>query len=221
MAANHHARAKTRGVSGPAVGGLPRDVPTTMLVASVTDATDKAESAPTNQGPLVVTRGLEIGHDGQAILPPIDVEFGRGAFWAIVGPNGAGKSTFVRTVLGLDRPVRGSVIRAPDVRPCYVPQQATLDPIFPIRVREFVLMGCLKPGRLMGPARHADIEAAEAALAEVRAADLGRKLLRDLSGGQRQRVLLARALAAGRTCIFWTSRPRRWTSPPNGMCWTC
>lgn len=184
-----------------------RDVPTAMLVDTyVTGVTDKAGSAPSPQIPLVVTRELEIGHDGQAILPPINVEFGRGTFWAVVGPNGAGKSTFVRTVLGLDRPVRGTVSRAPDLRPCYLPQQAALDPIFPIRVREFVLMGCLREGRMMGPARHADMEAAEAALVEVRAADLGRKLLRDLSGGQRQRVLLARALAA-RANLYFLDEP--------------
>jgi zinc transport system ATP-binding protein len=162
----------------------------------VTGATDRAESAVPRQAHLVATHALEVGYDGQAILPPIDIQIGRGVFWAIVGPNGGGKSTFVRTLLGLDRPVGGSVVRAPDLRPCYVPQQATLDPIFPIRVLEFVLMGVLQRGKLVGPASHADREAAKAALAEVRAADLERRLLRDLSGGQRQRVLLARALAA-------------------------
>jgi len=108
----------------------------------------------------------------------------------------------VRTLLGLERPVAGSVTCAPDCRPCYVPQQATLDPIFPIRVLEFVLMGRLGPRRLWGPAAAADRAAAQAALAEVSAGDLGRKLLRDLSGGQRQRVLLARALAADANMYF-------------------
>jgi zinc transport system ATP-binding protein len=167
-----------------------------MFTSSVTGVTDKAESAVPNQSPLVVTRGLEVGYDGQTILPAIDLEIGRRAFWVVLGPNGAGKSTFVRTLLGLDRPVRGTVERAPDLRPCYVPQQATLDPIFPVRVLEFVLMGVLRRGRLLGPAHRPEIEAATEALQEVRAADLRGRLLRDLSGGQRQRVLLARALAA-------------------------
>jgi zinc transport system ATP-binding protein len=158
--------------------------------------TDQAESTGRGSGPLVVTRGLEVGYEGRAILPPIEIEIGRRAFWAVLGPNGAGKSTFVRTLLGLDRPVRGTVTRAPDLRPCYVPQQAALDPIFPIRVLEFVLMGLLERGRLLGPASRSEIEAAGVALTEVRASDLGPRLLRDLSGGQRQRVLLARALAA-------------------------
>jgi zinc transport system ATP-binding protein len=177
------------GVCGAAGRGL-------CWVLSVTGMTDRATSAGSPKSPLVVTHGLEVGFDGRAILPAIDIQIDRGAFWAIVGPNGAGKSTFVRTLLGLDRPVRGTLIRAADLRPCYVPQQATLDPIFPVRVLEFVLMGVLEKGNLIGPARRTDLETAAVALQEVHASDLSRRLLRDLSGGQRQRVLLARALAA-------------------------
>jgi len=171
----------------------------TIVARFVGGATEKAGHrtvAAQNPEPLLVTRALEVGYDGEAILPAIDLRIGRKEFWSVIGPNGAGKSTFVRTLLGLDRPVRGSVTRAPDLRPCYVPQQATLDPIFPIKVLDFVLMGALERGKLLGPAGQVEIEAALQALAEVRAADLRRRLLRDLSGGQRQRVLLARALAA-------------------------
>lgn len=167
-------------------------------------STDAKEKRP--PGPLLVATALEIGHDGAAILPPLDLAIERGVYWAIIGPNGAGKSTFVRTILGLDRPIRGVVTRAPDLRAAYMPQQATLDPIFPIRVLEFVLMGRIARtrnrtgndgrGGLMGPPLRDDLQAARAALRDVRAADLERRLLRDLSGGQRQRVLFARALAA-------------------------
>ncbi|MBC8132966.1 MAG: ATP-binding cassette domain-containing protein [Deltaproteobacteria bacterium] len=159
-------------------------------------APDKAESAAPHTSPLLVIQGMEVGFDGQAILPPIDIQVAPRSFWAVLGPNGSGKSTFVRTVLGLLRPVRGTVTRAPDLRPCYVPQQTTLDPIFPMRVLEFVLMGVLERGRLWGPARREDIELAQNALEQVKGSDLRRRLLRDLSGGQRQRVLFARALAA-------------------------
>jgi zinc transport system ATP-binding protein len=172
----------------------------------MTAASDTAEAHARSDSPLVVTRGLKVGYDGSAILPPIDIQIGRRAFWAIVGPNGGGKSTFVRTLLGLDRPVGGTVTRAADLRPCYVPQHAALDPIFPIRVLEFVLMGVLERGRLIGPARQPDVEIAMSALAEVGASAVARKLLRDLSGGQRQKVLLARALAA-RANLFVLDEP--------------
>jgi ABC-type Mn2+/Zn2+ transport system ATPase subunit len=208
---------------------LPADTaPSTIPSAS----TEPARGRPGERASeaLLVAAALEIGHDGAAILPPIELRIERGSFWAIIGPNGSGKSTFVRTILGLDRPIRGAVTRAPDLRAAYMPQQATLDPIFPIRVLEFVLMGRIvrrrsapppRPaggagtgarggaggrdadhggpgthGGLMGPPTREDLRAARAALRDVRAAELERRLLRDLSGGQRQRVLFARALAA-------------------------
>jgi zinc transport system ATP-binding protein len=145
--------------------------------------------------PLLTTEALAVGHNGVAILPTTSVTIAAGELWAVIGPNGAGKSTFVRTLLGLEPPVAGRVERAPGVRLGYVPQQGTLDPIFPISVRDFVLMGRQGPGNVVGHWRPDDRAAAEAALGEAGARELGRRQLRDLSGGQRQRVLMARALA--------------------------
>jgi ABC-type Mn2+/Zn2+ transport system ATPase subunit len=145
--------------------------------------------------PLISARALEVGYGGEAILPALSVEIARGELWAVVGANGAGKSTFVRTLLGLERPVAGEVERAPGLRLAYVPQQGALDAIFPVSVRDFVLMGRQGPGHVVGRASGADLEAARAALAEAGAAEFERRQLRDLSGGQRQRVLMARALA--------------------------
>jgi len=145
--------------------------------------------------PFIRTEALSVGYGGVAILPPISVPIRGGELWAVIGPNGAGKSTFVRTLLGLERPVGGSVERARDVRLGYVPQQGALDPIFPISVLDFVLMGRQGRGNVVGRATRADREAAAAALDEAGVRALAHRQLRDLSGGQRQRVLMARALA--------------------------
>jgi zinc transport system ATP-binding protein len=147
--------------------------------------------------PLLRAEALEVGYGGAAMLPPLTLSVGKGELWAVVGPNGAGKSTFVRTLLGLERPVAGGVERAPGLTLAYVPQQGALDGIFPVAVRDFVLMGRQGPGNLLGRWSDADLAAADAALAEAGAAAFARRPLRDLSGGQRQRVLLARALARG------------------------
>jgi ABC-type Mn2+/Zn2+ transport system ATPase subunit len=145
--------------------------------------------------PLLRADALTVGYAGQAILPPLSLTIGAGQMWAVIGPNGAGKSTFVRTLLGLERAVDGGVHRSPGLRLGYVPQQGTLDAIFPISVRDFVLMGRQGPGNVTGRWRPADRAAADAALADVGVANLARRQLRDLSGGQKQRVLMARALA--------------------------
>jgi len=151
---------------------------------------------------LLTTRALSVGYDGAAILPPIDVAFRAGELWAVIGPNGAGKSTFLRTVLGLESPVDGAMERAPGLRMSYVPQASDLDPIFPVSVIDFVLMGRQRPGNVIGRWPKADREAAMNALAVAEAAQLARKYVRDLSGGQRQRVLIARAIASEADLFF-------------------
>jgi ABC-type Mn2+/Zn2+ transport system ATPase subunit len=145
--------------------------------------------------PLIRAEALQVGFGGVAMLPPLTLAVAAGELLAVIGPNGAGKSTFVRTLLGLARPVAGTVTRAAGLRLAYVPQQGALDAIFPISVMDFVLMGRQGEGQVMGRVSEADAVAAREALAEAGVADLARRALRDLSGGQRQRVLMARAIA--------------------------
>jgi zinc transport system ATP-binding protein len=152
--------------------------------------------------PLLRAEAMTVGYDGIAILPALTLAVRAGEVWAVIGPNGAGKSTFVRTALGLARPVAGAIERRPGLRLAYVPQQSALDTIFPISVMDFVLMGLqgrdnvvlARPGLYFARAR--------AALAEAGVEALERRQLRDLSGGQRQRVLMARALATDADLVF-------------------
>jgi ABC-type Mn2+/Zn2+ transport system ATPase subunit len=121
----------------------------------------------------------------------------------VIGPNGAGKSTFVRTALGLLRPVAGAISARPGLRLAYVPQQSALDAIFPISVLDFVLMGLQGAGDVLLRRGQRPYEAqARAALDEAGAGAFARRQLRDLSGGQRQRVLMARALATDADIVF-------------------
>src|SRR5216110_3237977 len=97
---------------------------------------------------LLSTDGLVVGYDGAAILPPLTMTIGAGELWAVIGPNGSGKSTFLRTAIGLVPPVGGKLERRAVLRLAYVPQQSTLDTIFPISVVDFVLMGLQGPGNV-------------------------------------------------------------------------
>ncbi len=150
---------------------------------------------------LLRFEALAVGYQGAAILPPLSATIAAGELWAVIGANGAGKSTFVRTALGLQRPVSGSIDRRPGLKLAYLPQQSALDTIFPISVSDFVGMGRYGDGNgVFAPPGLAGL--VRAALAEAGAAALAPQQLRDLSGGQRQRVLMARALVTDADLIF-------------------
>jgi len=75
-----------------------------------------------------------------------------------------------------------------------VPQRETLDPVFPLSVREVVRMGAY--GRLdrFGRLRREDLDLVCRSIERVGLADRERVRFSRLSGGQRQRALIARAL---------------------------
>jgi zinc transport system ATP-binding protein len=146
--------------------------------------------------PLLRCERLVVGHGGQALLPPCDLELRRGKLTMVLGRNGSGKTTFFRTVLGLLPPVSGRVRRGPGVRLAYVGQGTALDRILPLRARDVVAWGVLGGWRFLAPGNGRTEAACARALAEAGAAELADRPFRDLSEGQKQRVLLARMLAA-------------------------
>ena len=152
--------------------------------------------------PLLALRDVTFAYDEEPILDRVSLEVGRRDFLAIIGPNGGGKTTLLKVMLGLLQPRSGRVERAGAAegrgpRPAtlgYVPQFATFDRDFPLRVREVVQMGRLA---LRGPLRRytsADRIAVAAALARLGLAPIAEQPVGQLSGGQLQRTLIARAL---------------------------
>lgn len=143
---------------------------------------------------LLALEDADLGFPGARVLRGVELRVAPGSFTAVVGDNGSGKSTLLRTLVGVLPPRRGRLRRRPGLRIGYVPQQARLDPLFPLTAAEVVGQGLDRgPGR---PRRHgrAEAEQVAAALARVGLADAGPRLFARLSGGQKQRALLARAL---------------------------
>jgi zinc transport system ATP-binding protein len=156
------------------------------------------------ENPIIELDRVTVQYQALVALEDVSFRVMPGEFLALIGPNGSGKTTLVRTILGLIEPTAGLVRlfgKAPRElgkewgRVGYVPQVAQIDPHFPIRVFDVVLMGRYgKVGLIRRPAER-DREAARLALERVGLADLARRQMGRLSGGQRQRVLVARALA--------------------------
>jgi ABC-type Mn2+/Zn2+ transport system ATPase subunit len=77
----------------------------------------------------------------------------------------------------------------------YLPQRAALHLDLPLRARDVVMMGRLRPGKWLRPASKADKEAVREALARVGLNDRADSPIGEMSFGQQQRVFFARALA--------------------------
>jgi zinc/manganese transport system ATP-binding protein len=125
-----------------------------------------------------------------------------GELIAVLGPNGAGKSTLLKVMLGLIRPITGSVEvlgEAPgrrNDRIGYVPQFRAIESDMTLRGREVVRFGL--DGNKWGPgwpSRQRN-ERIDRVLKEVDAAVLAEQPIGRLSGGERQRLLIAQALVS-------------------------
>ncbi len=146
---------------------------------------DSQAALPAEAGaaaPLVATRGLAFGRDGQRILWDVDFAVRPGEIVTIVGPNGSGKTTLIRLLIGAEAPTGGRLERRPGLRIGYVPQRLAIDYTMPMTVRRFL---ALSGGTAAEGVR---------ALERVGIPDLGDRQMRALSGGQFQRALLAQAL---------------------------
>ena len=95
-------------------------------------------------------RDVTLGYDRHPAVHHLNGEVASGALLAVVGPNGAGKSTLFRGIVGILKPLAGSILRGDlDVRDiAYLPQTADIDRSFPISVFDFVGTGLWRSHRL-------------------------------------------------------------------------
>lgn len=106
--------------------------------------------------PVLATTGLVCGYGRMETLHGVDLEVPRGKVTTVIGPNGSGKSTLLKTVAGLVRTWRGTVLLdGEDItrRPahqrvrrglCMVPQGRV---VFPFLTVEGNLRMCAYPVR--------------------------------------------------------------------------
>jgi zinc/manganese transport system ATP-binding protein len=141
-------------------------------------------------------RNLTLGYDRHPAVHHLDGKVERGALVAVIGPNGAGKSTLFKGVVGVIKPLAGSIDRdGLNVRDiAYLPQIADLDRSFPINVYDLVAMGLWRRSGLFGGFGRTEHERIEDALAAVGLTGFEARSISTLSGGQMQRTLFARLL---------------------------
>lgn len=152
------------------------------------------------QANAIEINDLTVAYKFKPVLWDIDLVVPAGVMMAVVGPNGAGKSTLIKALLGIVKPLAGSVslLGRPYSRVRskigYVPQKGSVDWDFPTTVKDVVLMGTYgKLGWVRRPGKKERI-LADQAIEKTGLTDLAYRQISQLSGGQQQRVFLARAL---------------------------
>lgn len=153
----------------------------------------------------ITGENLTLGYEGKAVLRELNFTVEAGDYLCIVGANGSGKTTLMKTLLGLQPPLGGTIrfgdgLTRREIG--YLPQQTQVQRDFPALVREIVRSGFQGRCGLRPWYTAREKEEADRMLQKVGAADLAGRCYRDLSGGQQQRVLLARALCAARKALL-------------------
>jgi manganese/zinc/iron transport system ATP- binding protein len=151
---------------------------------------------------------LTVAYNYKPVLWDIDLVIPEGVLMAVVGPNGAGKSTLIKSILGIVKPLAGSVqvfgkpYDKQREKVAYVPQKGTVDWDFPTTALDVVMMGTYgslgwikRPG---AKEKKASLEALE----QMGMLSFKDRQISQLSGGQQQRIFLARALVQNAEIYF-------------------
>ena len=154
---------------------------------------------------LLRAENLSLGYDSQAIVENLNFEVNEGDYLCIVGENGSGKTTLMKTLLRLQAPVSGRIIKGDGLKQNeigYLPQQTLVQRDFPASVREIVMSGFQARVGLRPFYNKEEKQLARENMERMDILPLADRCYRELSGGQQQRVLLARALCATRKLLL-------------------
>ena len=157
--------------------------------------------------PILRVSELHAGYGRTEILHGVDLTVREGEIVAVLGSNGAGKSTLNRTISGVLRPSRGSILFSNlsiERRPpasivahglIHVPEGRR---IFPnMTVRENLELGSYRRARA-----HRSANLSRAFAFFPRLAERQSQLAGTLSGGEQQMLAIARALMAEPTLLI-------------------
>lgn len=156
--------------------------------------------------PLIEVTDLCIGWDDTILQEHASFQVERGDVFAILGGSGCGKSTLLRYLIGLERPMSGTVT----IDGAPPPQAQTGRPPFGVMFQSGALLGSMTVGEnialplqvwtaLPRDAIHAIVQARLRLVGLQGSED---KLPSELSGGMLKRAAIARAMALEPTLVF-------------------
>ena len=168
-------------------------------------------TADTGTVPKLRVEGLSFGYGGKPIQHDISFEVATGSIFAIMGGSGCGKSTLMKAMIGLLRPIEGTIhVESEDYWAAAGERRAEIGRRFGVVFQSGALWSSMSaeenvalPLRLFSPLPDTEILAlARLKLSMVGLGALGAEMPAGLSGGMRRRVGIARALSLEPEVLF-------------------
>jgi zinc transport system ATP-binding protein len=151
---------------------------------------------------ILELKSVYAGYKDEIILNDVSFEIFDDDFIGIIGPNGGGKTTLLKVILGLIKPIKGTIEYFGDSNTDrnnkigFLPQINQIDKKFPVSVYDVVLSGLIYNTGFYYHHPKAERIKARETLERLGICDLRKLPISDLSGGQMQKVLLARAIVS-------------------------
>ncbi|MHC4831359.1 MAG: ABC transporter ATP-binding protein [Planctomycetota bacterium] len=160
--------------------------------------------------PVIRVRGVAVGYPPVVLMENLDFDVERGSVFAILGGSGCGKSTLLKNMIGLYRPLKGSI----ELVGLGTPRQAMgggkRPPGFGVLYQSGALFGSMtlieNVSLPLQEWTNLDDEAVESVarskLALVGLSGFENHLPAEISGGMKKRAGIARALALDPPILF-------------------
>lgn len=141
------------------------------------------------------------GKRSPMVLRGVDLSLKQGEIGIVLGKNGSGKTTLFKTILGIQKPLGGSIrFEGEDLmklsrierarRIAYVPQDIRFGAL---TVFDSILMGRISFFGMKAGSE--DVAAVEKIMVDMGLTEFAQRNVEQLSGGERQKIAIARAMA--------------------------
>ncbi len=153
---------------------------------------------------MISVDGLTVEYDGKRVLDGVSLDIQRGEVMVLLGGSGSGKTTMLRHIIGLERPISGTVrVRGVDVNRCSANELVAIRRTMGVAFQECALFNSMSVAENVELPLHELTNLADPVveimtymkLAAVGLGETGKLMPQELSGGMKKRAAVARATA--------------------------